>query len=93
MNDRKVSDFRYLFCIEDNDEMEVDASVEPVTKKQKVALGKPPKFTKARLKKYFDKYKDEENQVGPEGMIRLCEDAQVDPEDVAMLVLGMLFRN
>lgn len=67
----------------------VENPVEPASKRQKTSLASPPKFTKARLKKYFDKYKDEDDQVGPQGMLNLCEDALLDPEDVAMLVLGL----
>jgi DCN1-like protein 4/5 len=68
--------------------MEADEEPTPAPKKQKTGLGKPPKYTKTRLKSYFAKYKDEDDQISPEGMGKLCDDAQVDPEDVAMLVLG-----
>ena len=68
--------------------MAVDDTAEPSPKKLKKTLPKPAKFTKARLKKYFETYKDEDGQLGPEQMLKLCEDAKIDPADVGMLVLG-----
>jgi len=46
-------------------------------------------FSQKKLDEFFDKYKDEDGQqIGPEGMVRLCQDLGVEPDDIVMLVFA-----
>lgn len=47
-------------------------------------------FSAKKLEELFSKYVDEDNPqlIGPDGVVRLCEDLEVQPEDVAVLVLA-----
>jgi len=45
-------------------------------------------FQSSRLDTLFNKYKDEEDQIGPTGIETYCSDLGVDPEDVVMIVLA-----
>eukprot|EP01132_Coremiostelium_polycephalum_P002694 gene2694-3343_t len=43
-----------------------------------------------KLEEFFDKYKDPDdpNSIGPDGIVNLCKDLNVDPEDITILVLA-----
>ncbi|EFA81572.1 calcium-binding EF-hand domain-containing protein [Heterostelium album PN500] len=42
-----------------------------------------------RLDEFFEKYKEPDtNQIGPDGMVQLCKDINVEPEDIIVLVLA-----
>jgi DCN1-like protein 4/5 len=41
-----------------------------------------------RLEELFEKYKESDAQIGPEGIEALCGDIGVEPENVAVLVLA-----
>jgi len=45
-------------------------------------------FSLQRLEALFDKYKDEDDQIGPNEMEKLCQDVGVDPEDPVMVVIA-----
>ena len=39
-------------------------------------------FSLSRLESLFNKYKDEDDQIGPAEIEKFCQDVEVDPEDV-----------
>jgi len=45
-------------------------------------------FSLSRLESLFNKYKDEEDQIGPAEIEKFCQDLEVDPEDVVMIVMA-----
>jgi len=45
-------------------------------------------FSVQRLEQLFDKYKDDDDQIGPNEMEKLCQDVGVDPEDPVMVVIA-----
>ncbi|KAL6073857.1 DCN1-like protein 5 [Balamuthia mandrillaris] len=45
-------------------------------------------FSDKRLESIFNKYKDEEDAIGPNGIENFCKDIGVNPDDVVMLVLA-----
>jgi len=45
-------------------------------------------FSLSRLESLFNRYKDEEDQIGPAEIEKYCADLEVDPEDVVMIVLA-----
>lgn len=46
-------------------------------------------FSQKRLEDLFQKYKEaEDDQIGPDGMTQFCQDLEVDPADVIMLVIA-----
>jgi len=46
-------------------------------------------FSVKRLEEVFTKYKEEDDdQIGPAGMEKFCQDLEVDPEDVVTLVIA-----
>jgi len=47
-------------------------------------------FSMKRLEELFNKYKEEDDDqmLGPNGMVKLCQDLDVDPEDVVTLVMA-----
>ncbi|KAF2073079.1 hypothetical protein CYY_005605 [Polysphondylium violaceum] len=49
-----------------------------------------PEDKAKRLEEFFEKYKDPEDPttIGPDGIVKLCVDLEVDPEDVVVLVLA-----
>lgn len=49
-----------------------------------------PEDKAKRLDEFFEKYRDPEdpNTIGPDGIVKLCVDLEVDPEDVVVLVLA-----
>eukprot|EP00029_Vermamoeba_vermiformis_P006386 TRINITY_DN2486_c0_g1_i1.p1 TRINITY_DN2486_c0_g1~~TRINITY_DN2486_c0_g1_i1.p1 ORF type:complete len:256 (-),score=46.42 TRINITY_DN2486_c0_g1_i1:22-735(-) len=77
--------------VEEEEEVEDEA---PKAKKQRTAAPKSKakdtsKFTKTKLNKFFEEYKDsDEDQIGPVNMERLCQDLNVPAEDIALLVLA-----
>ncbi|XP_078489813.1 DCN1-like protein 5 isoform X2 [Ciona intestinalis] len=57
------------------------------TSRQKTQ-GKTPSFNLKTCIKWFKEFADEDNQILPEGMERLCKSISVKPDDVVMLVLA-----
>eukprot|EP00051_Salpingoeca_urceolata_P000711 m.35559 g.35559 ORF g.35559 m.35559 type:complete len:264 (+) comp10932_c0_seq1:166-957(+) len=47
-----------------------------------------PKIDKRQLARFFEKYQDDAGAIRVDGMIRLCADLEVDPSDIAMLVMA-----
>jgi len=45
-------------------------------------------FSVKKLDELFEKYKENDAQIGPEGVESLCRDVGVDPENVVVLVLA-----
>jgi len=51
-----------------------------------------PRFSSKKLELLFNKYKDEESGdeqvIGPDGIVQLCTDLEISPEDVTTLLLA-----
>jgi len=72
------------------------AGAESMKKKEKIQPLKNeiPGFSKMKLESLFNKYKEvgledeEEEHIGPDGIEKFCNDLEVDPTDVVLLVLS-----
>mmetsp|Transcript_8321 Transcript_8321/g.15061 ORF Transcript_8321/g.15061 Transcript_8321/m.15061 type:complete len:198 (-) Transcript_8321:894-1487(-) len=49
----------------------------------------PPRVSKSKIEALFAKYKEpSEDKIGPEGIQQLCDDLNVDPEDLSILIFA-----
>jgi len=74
-----------------NQPVKVDSPMKPPPATKSSSFKSEPDkgaFSIKKLDELFDKYKENEAQIGPEGVEGLCRDIGVEPENVVVLVLA-----
>lgn len=60
--------------VNNSTQQQVSASKPTISKKQ---------ISDEKLQRLFDQYADSQELIGPEGVMKFCEDLEVDPEHVS----------
>uniref|UniRef100_A0A7S4IIV1 Defective in cullin neddylation protein n=1 Tax=Vannella robusta TaxID=1487602 RepID=A0A7S4IIV1_9EUKA len=60
--------------------------------KKNQEAGEASGVSRRKIQDLFDKYADGKDTMGPEAVMNFCDDLEVDPEDIAVLILSWHFK-